>query len=238
MAIEQFTATKALSDKSLNKMIGRYVSPVGYTNKDSSCDVFKESGDVLFKLRKNALPVAITKASFELLKSAAGATRNRCLAAGPKEYVLSRPVGITEAGITAWTRNNPLKWDACHDLMKHIDHVYRHLAPKNYWSQRRAVKNQSSLVHGTAFSTVTVNRKFRTAIHTDSNNYADGLAVMTLLKGTHATGGKLLFPKYKLSVELCEGDVIVYDVSEYHCNSAVSGDRLSCVFYLRQGLCK
>ena len=237
MGVPQYTASTQMTPTCLNKKIGKYVNPTGYTNVDSSCDVFKECGAVLFKLRKNTLSTSVTTTSFELLKSAAGVTRNRCVAAGPKEYVFSRPVGVTEAGVTAWTRNNATKWKACRDLLTAIDGVYKKLAPKEYVAQRRAVRNKSSLVHGTVFSTVTVNRKFRTAMHTDSNNYSGGLAVMTLLKGSTSTGGKLLFPKYKLSVELNEGDVIVYDVNEHHCNSAVRGDRLSCVFYLRQGLC-
>ena len=53
-------------------------------------------------------------------------------------------------------------------------------------------------------------------------------------------GAYTLFPQYGIGINCVEGDFIAMDVHEWHCNSETkgSGDRVSCVFYLREKMLK
>lgn len=235
--VQKFLARVRETPDGLERKIGKWVTDDDYQHLDRSCDVYTAEGDILLKLRRKRLRPSDAAKYYDIIRGAAGATHNRPIAAGPKKWVNSRPIGVTERGVTAWTKHNPEAWMSVAPLLRLADAEYAKLAPSEHKQQLKAAKAAGAACFGTAFSTVTVNRGFRTAMHTDSNNYEAGLAVMTLLKGGMDHGGRLLFPEYHISVTLEVGDFIVYDVTQWHCNSPLNqDDRLSCVFYLRQDL--
>jgi hypothetical protein len=236
MVVSKLRVKPCYTDIDMKKKLGKFVKSHDYRVVRTDTDVVKDDGQILFKYRQRAIEgdfIGLTN----ILKKAAGPTRNRTIAAGPCSYVNSRPIGNTEQGETAWTRQNKAQWLSLRSMIHVVDQWYKALTPEVWKKQRKAAKASKSAVFDSAFSTITVNHNFRTAVHTDSNNFDDGMAVMILLQGNSRNGGHLLFPRYKLAVTLDPGDVIVYDVKEHHTNSALTGgQRLSCVFYLRQGL--
>jgi hypothetical protein len=70
----------------------------------------------------------------------------------------------------------------------------------------------------TPFSTITINRNFRTGLHKDKGDFG-GWAVLSALEDGKYRGGYFMIPKYGVGIDLREGDVLVADVHQYHCNS-------------------
>ena len=90
---------------------------------------------------------------------------------------------------------------------------------------------------GSPFTTITVNRDFKTAIHKDKGNYS-GYSVLTAspLSSVYS-GGELVFPEYGVAVPMKRGDVLIADVGGlYHGNTEFTGSRISFVVYARNNL--
>ena len=96
---------------------------------------------------------------------------------------------------------------------KHIPSVYN--IQKNRCNKRKELK-----IPNTVFSTITVNRNFRTGLHRDAGNFDEGYAVMSVLERGKYRGGYTLFPQYGIGFDIREGDCIVFDnTKEWHCNT-------------------
>ena len=134
-------------------------------------------------------------------------------------------------------------------FIQKIDTCFKQYVPAAHALQSAmAEKSRDFTISGTAFSTVTVNYNFRTALHRDSGDYKQGFGnlVVTHSDDVLRSKGLLLFPQYKVAISLGKGDFMAMDVHEWHCNSALSlvddGDRdtgdgsyrLSFVCYLRE----
>ena len=65
------------------------------------------------------------------------------------------------------------------------------------------------VIPGTVFTTVTMDRNWRTAAHRDTGDYQLGFGVLAVLEGGHFTGGELIFPKYGTAVNLRTGGVLL-----------------------------
>lgn len=90
----------------------------------------------------------------------------------------------------------------------------------------------------TPFTTITVNRNWRTKVHVDKGDLQLGFGVMGVLGNSHWSGCHLLFPEWRVACELRPGDFILDDVHELHCNTPlIEGsqdyERISVVMYYR-----
>ncbi|MFO0926381.1 MAG: hypothetical protein U0736_04990 [Gemmataceae bacterium] len=95
------------------------------------------------------------------------------------------------------------------------------------------------VIEDTAFTTVTVNQTWQTAVHTDKGDLPEGFGVITMLRRGDYRGGYLVFPKYRVAVDLGDRDVLLADVHESHGNTAIThrsddAERISCVLYFRR----
>jgi hypothetical protein len=121
-----------------------------------------------------------------------------------------------------------------------VDRVFYHLAPDRWQAQHDFVSTVPSdfVIPGTVFTSVTVNRSERTATHTDQHDYRPGLGVMSVLEGGRYYGCELIFPKYRIAVDMRTGGVCLADVHEWHGNGNLIGEpgfvRLAFVFYARE----
>jgi hypothetical protein len=114
--------------------------------------------------------------------------------------------------------------------------------PEAYQRQYRVASNSGYNIPHTAFSTLTINYNFRTALHIDKGDYKDGFGNLTVCS-KDIQGGELLFPKYELAIHVKTGDFIAMDVHQYHCNNEIKyttpeSYRLSFVGYFRASLMK
>jgi hypothetical protein len=235
-------------------------------------DVYRPDGSVLLRFRHNVLPGNICKAAIPSLVRAAQPTTARGDAAGGyrerkqkadgtwqkaryTDPVLSTPIGFYKGPprdpgcrATAYTGDavNRSGWLAVQPLIRAVNEVFRTEAPDRYAAQQ-AVMNRTHpywRIPDTVFTTVTVNRNFQTAVHQDKGDLKSGFGVMTVIehRGQY-DGGYLVFPKWRVAVDLRTTDVLLADVHEFHGNVLIDGtegeyDRLSCIYYYRTAMCK
>lgn len=145
-----------------------------------------------------------------------------------------------------------------------VDAAYKLLIPDKYKLQKaHADLKPNYRINNTAFSTVTINKNFRTGCHRDAGDFKDGFGNLTVIERGEYNGGYTIFPQYGVGFDVRTGDVLLMDVHELHCNtelfetpeqaennsklpkifknSKLVGDtpnftRLSFVCYLRAGL--
>jgi hypothetical protein len=76
-------------------------------------------------------------------------------------------------------------------------------------------------IDGTAFSTLTVNMNFRTALHKDAGDYQQGFGNLSVIEWGKYHGGETLFPRFGLGFNLRTGDFVAMDVHEWHTNAPI-----------------
>jgi hypothetical protein len=108
------------------------------------------------------------------------------------------------------------------ELFRTLDSKYREIAPEAHSRQSEAARNSPWTIQDTCFSSVTVNRNWQSALHTDDGNF--GPAVATVLTKGEPKGADLAFLQYFLPVRLRPGNVLVADTrDEFHGNTALYG---------------
>ena len=101
-----------------------------------------------------------------------------------------------------------------------LDTCFKKLIPGPYKIQRKAIDTRPLLqIENTAFSTITMNRNFRTALHKDAGDYSDGFGNLSVIERGYYHGGHTLFPQYKIGFNLRSGDFLAMDNHEWHCNT-------------------
>lgn len=126
-------------------------------------------------------------------------------------------------------------------FIERINEGYKEIATTEYNKQfEESLKVQNYIIPNTVFTTVTINYNFRSAVHKDKGDFKDGFGTLVVCS-SNISGGLLLFPRYKLAIELFNGDFLSMNVHEWHCNSTINynnGYRLSFISYLRQNMVK
>ena len=146
---------------------------------------------------------------------------------------LSRPCRMTQ-----FTKQHFKQFTEGVPFIQRIDSCFEEILPNAHERQMREAVKTEYHIEGTAFSTITVNYNFRTALHKDSGDFRHGFGNLVVCS-QGIEGGLLLFPRYKVAIEMFTGDFLAMDVHEYHCNSPIlpideNGYRLSFVCYLRE----
>lgn len=95
-------------------------------------------------------------------------------------------------------------------LIHAVDDVFREELPKRYEAQRAIVEQTSPdwIIKGTNFTTVTVNENWQTAVHKDKGDSSEGFGVMSVIEAGEYSGGYLVFPKYRIAVDMRTRDVV------------------------------
>tara|TARA_R110000851_G_scaffold207109_1_gene359095 strand:- start:1444 stop:3060 length:1617 start_codon:yes stop_codon:yes gene_type:complete len=120
--------------------------------------------------------------------------------------------------LSHYTKTNMDKFKGSIPFFQSIAEKYNQLMPDKYESQReRAIQNDYH-IHETPFSTITINRNFRTAVHKDTGDFG-GWACLSVLEENKYHGGLFVMPKYKIAIDMRHGDLLVANVHEYHGNT-------------------
>jgi hypothetical protein len=143
---------------------------------------------------------------------------------------------------TAYTAKNPEKFAMAYPFLQQLAQGFKDLLPWRYNNQMEAAKklDQSFLVPGTPFTTVTVNKTFRTAAHYDAGDYTEGLSnLLTLSNDGKYSGGYLIAPEYRVAVNVRPGDLLLINNHEVmHGNTPIvceeGSERISLVVYFRE----
>ena len=125
--------------------------------------------------------------------------------------------------LTSWTRRNFKKYEAGLPFVEKMNELFKKLAPNKHKIQKkRADLKPNFRIKNTAFSTLTLNRNFRTALHLDAGDYKQGIGCLSVVERGHYHGGYTIFPQYGVAVDIRSGDFIVADIGgEWHCNTPI-----------------
>ena len=122
--------------------------------------------------------------------------------------------------MTHYTTKSLSRFEAGLPFIERIDTLYQELLPEQYEDQqKRASLKPDFQIKNTAFSTLTLNRNFRTALHKDKGDY--GFGNLAVLEYGKYSGGYTCFPQYGVGFDLRHGDFVVMDVHQFHCNTPI-----------------
>jgi hypothetical protein len=122
--------------------------------------------------------------------------------------------------LTSYTQRYFDEYKAGTPYIEAIDDLFKKLVPERYAVQhKRAKSNPSFQIGDTSFSSVTINRNFRTGLHMDAGDLREGFGNLTVIERGKYDGGFTLFPRFKVGVNLRTGDFLAMDVHEWHCNT-------------------
>ena len=143
--------------------------------------------------------------------------------------VASTPIGFYESSnnmvklpcrLTHFTRTHYDKYENGLPFIQQINELFKQLVPDRYSKQLVKANAKKHLkIPNTAFSTITINRNFRTALHRDAGDLKDGFGNLTCIQRGKYHGGETMFPQFGVGFDLKTGDFLAMDVHEWHCNS-------------------
>ena len=101
-----------------------------------------------------------------------------------------------------------------------LDNCFKALVPDRYQLQRKAAEEKPLLhIPGTAFSSVTLNRNFRTALHQDDGDFRQGYGNLSVIERGRYHGGFTVMPQFGIGFDVRTGDFLAMDVHQWHCNT-------------------
>jgi len=143
--------------------------------------------------------------------------------------VASNPIGFYEAGknfadlpcrLTHFTRTNFEKYNQGLKFIQRIDTIFKKLIPDAHERQLQRANTKPHLkIPKTSFSTVTINRNFRTALHRDAGDFRGGFGNLTVIERGKYHGGYTVFPQFGVGINLRNNDFVAMDVHQWHSNT-------------------
>lgn len=147
----------------------------------------------------------------------------------------------------SYNEKNPELFEKCFPYIRKLDKCFSILLPKRYAAQRAAANKldpKFTVGGDTVFTTLTVNKTFRTAAHRDAGDLSEGFSNLGVIStGKDFTGGYLVLPEYRVAVNIRPGDLLLINNHEgIHGNTPIESvtgnpddvERMSIVAYFRE----
>jgi len=145
--------------------------------------------------------------------------------------VASNPIGYYEGAknfadlpcrLTHFTRTNFEKYNEGLKFIQRIDKLFQRLIPEAHQRQLERADTKSHLkIPKTSFSTITINRNFRTALHRDAGDFKGGFGNLTVIERGKYHGGYTVFPQFGVGIDLRNNDFVAMDVHQWHSNTPI-----------------
>ena len=144
---------------------------------------------------------------------------------------------------TSYTAREPEKFAMAYPFLQTLAKGFKDMLPWRYNNQMTAAKKLDPrfLVPETPFTTITVNKTFRTAAHYDAGDLTSGLSNLLVLSNNgNYSGGYLIAPEYRVAVNVRPGDLLLINNHEVmHGNTPIvlndeEAERISLVCYFRE----
>ena len=267
--MKTYKLKKQLTDQQTEKLKGKYLNDKNYDlliTEDT--DAYDVNGKLLFRFRKNSMPLETLMVGVNSFKDSIEVTESRGYASGSSHKrirkdgsvsnitvgnkVESGSVGFMDSGAmvkycrkTAFAKNYFDKYKSGIPFVKFVDENYKELCPTHYQKQKAISNgtNKNYIIGDTSFTTVTVNKNFRTAVHQDAGDYPDGFGNLIAYREGNWTGGYFCLPQYKVAIDLQNTDMLFVDVHQWHGNTDFINTnedflRISFVLYYREYMYK
>jgi hypothetical protein len=145
---------------------------------------------------------------------------NNVVASGVLGYYESTAFLDAACRMTGYTRKALKNFLHGVPFLEAIDAQFKKLVPDAHAKQLAALrKHKAYQISNTAFSTLTVNLNFRTALHKDAGDYKDGFGNLSVIEWGKYHGGITMFPRFRVGFDVRTGDFLAMDVHEWHTNS-------------------
>lgn len=267
--MKTITAKRILSEAKAAKLKGKFLTNKHWnTLITEDCDGYDNNGNLLFRFRKGAIPHNVVKQGYEAFKGSIQFTDGRGITSGESKKrirkdgsvsnitvgnkVYSGNVGFMDAGAmihycrkTAFARDHFEQYTAGVPFVNYIDEKYKELCPIHYKKQKTIADstNRNYIIGDTSFTTVTVNKNFRTACHQDAGDYRDGFGNLIVYREGSYDGGYFVMPEYGIAIDLHTTDLLFADVHKWHGNTDLYNQsedylRISFVMYYRENMFK
>jgi len=212
----------------------------------------------------SSLPKQFCLDAYKSLREAATSTTNRGIASGKSEMRIRKDGSVSKTRIgnavdssiigyfdryprmnycraCAWNYAHPSEWKKAIPMIEEISRLFKTYAFEkyNYQATVAAKVKKDWLIGDSVFSTVTINKNFRTALHRDGLNLEDSFSAFNVLRAGNFMGGNLVFPRYRIAVSSDNQDLLFFMPQEPHGNTemkSINGkafERISLVYYLR-----
>jgi hypothetical protein len=145
--------------------------------------------------------------------------------------VASNPIGYYEGAknfadlpcrLTHFTRTNFEKYNEGLKFIQRIDKLFQRLIPDAHQRQLERADTKPHLkIPKTSFSTITINRNFRTALHRDAGDFKGGFGNLTVIERGKYHGGYTVFPQFGIGIDLRNNDFVAMDVHQWHSNTPI-----------------
>ena len=141
---------------------------------------------------------------------------------------------------TAFSQTHFNEYSLCIPYIQSINQVFKKYAPHRYKIQKAMADSSSQdfIIKDTAFTTVTVNKNFRTAGHKDQGDLKEGFGNLGVISRGKYEGFQTVLPRYGVGLDIEHGDVALFDVHEVHGNTEPKKisyfERISVVCYYRE----
>lgn len=266
MEVQKIKFNRVLTDEEGEKLKGSYLTKdyIKTNIINSDTDGYDEYGNLLFRFRKNVIPIELLELGVKSYEDSIEFTESRGMAAGgsykrirkdgsTSNITVSDKVHSGAAGFldkaamipycrkTAFTAKYYSKYKEGLPFIKAVDKLYSELAPSHYKIQKEYAvgTNQNYVIEGTAFTTITINRNFRTALHKDSGDLPQGFGNLIVHRKGTWEGGHFMLPEFGVGIDLQNCDILFVDVHKWHCNSEFKDcsedwQRTSFVIYYRE----
>lgn len=264
--VKQYKLQRILTDEQGEALKGTFLGEeyIKHPIIDHDADGYDMQGNMLFRFRKNVLPIEVLKQGVENFEYSIELTDGRGMTSGSSHKrirkdgtvskitvgnkVLSGNVGYMDRNamvpycrMTAFGRKHFDKFQAGIPFVKAIDKLYQELCPEHYKTQKMYAEgtNKSYVIDDTAFTTVTVNKNFRTALHKDSGDLPQGFGNLIAYREGNWDGAYFILPEFGVGIDLQNTDVLFVDVHRWHCNTPFKNfdaacKRISFVMYYRE----
>lgn len=253
------------------KYFTRFLTDADYdTLITEDTDGYSTSGEMLFRFRKGAIPVELTKLGYLSFKNSIEWTEGRGAASGyvgkrlrkdgtysntnVGKFVWSGNVGYMDNSAmvrycrkTAFARRYFDEFTEGLPFVQAVDKLYAELCPNHYKIQREIADatNRNYVITDTAFTTVTVNRNFQTAVHKDSGDLPNGFGNLCVYREGNWGGAYFTLPEFGVAIDMQNSDMLFVDVHRWHGNTGFKhfelerGDlRVAFVMYYRENMIK
>jgi hypothetical protein len=146
---------------------------------------------------------------------------------------------------TTYTRDNPEKFSKAYPFLQSLAKGFKDMLPWRYGNQKRAAESVDSkfVVPETPFTTITVNKNFRTAAHYDPANMEDGFANLCVISNNdNYEGCYLVFPEIGYAVNIRPRDLLlVNNQAGLHGNTPLilndtNAERISIIAFFHEGM--
>lgn len=151
--------------------------------------------------------------------------------------------------VCAYNWKNPELFEKSFDYIRHLDRDFKALLPERYAAQERAANRLDPgfrIGRDTVFTTLTVNKTFRTAAHLDAGDLGEGFSNLGVIStGKDYRGGYLVLPEYRVAINVRPGDLLlIANHSAIHGNTPIESvtgnpddvERMSIVAYFRENM--